>query len=384
MQTSDFREWVSRMDPSGWSGDGTSTGTKCLPTSVIPAANGLMLHDSHAEILALRGLNAFILADLQNILSLPSQSSAFLHSNPDPRSDARPFVLNSSLSIHLFVTSPPCGDASMEFLISSRPSEDAQPWTNPTSNLQGRGYFSDLGVVRRKPARGDAEQTLSKSCSDKLAVRQVTGLWNTIVSIFVEPAWLTSLVLPTEEGIVEGCRRAFGVTGRLKNLSMAPLPRRFTYQPFKIDLLPREFKRFEFSRNEDNVRKAGNVSAVWFAGLNGYGIGMSETIINGVKEGHAQHSVDQRKGSVLCRKRFWERAQKATELRGLSEPNGIEKETFAMLKSCTYASLKGHPINADRREAKASIVGVLGPWRKNSGDDGWCLSSHKKNHVTTP
>lgn len=55
------------------------------------------------------------------------------------------------------------GDASMELTMAAQ--DDASPWTSSPSTLelsdvshnhqypalQGRGYFSELGVVRRKP-----------------------------------------------------------------------------------------------------------------------------------------------------------------------------------------------------------------------------------------
>ena len=99
--------------------------------------------------------------------------------------------------------------------------DDATPWREvqpPDSDLLGRGHFDQLGVVRRKPARADAPVTLSKSCSDKLALKQVTGLLSTIVSKLVWPAnvYLASLVLPEGQIVPTAVERAWGENGRLK------------------------------------------------------------------------------------------------------------------------------------------------------------------------
>jgi len=38
-----------------------ATGVKCLPSNKVIQAQGLALHDSHAEILAIRGFNRFLI-----------------------------------------------------------------------------------------------------------------------------------------------------------------------------------------------------------------------------------------------------------------------------------------------------------------------------------
>ena len=40
-----------------------ATGMKCLPVSKVPQANGNVLHDWHAEVLAIRGFNSWILEE---------------------------------------------------------------------------------------------------------------------------------------------------------------------------------------------------------------------------------------------------------------------------------------------------------------------------------
>jgi tRNA-specific adenosine deaminase 1 len=101
------------------------------------------------------------------------------------------------------------------------PSETNTNLITTTPLLSGRGDFSKLGIVRRKPARADAESTKSKSCSDKIALRQVSSLLNYETSLLVAPtenAYIAALILPEEEITRVGCERCFGEDGRMKGL----------------------------------------------------------------------------------------------------------------------------------------------------------------------
>jgi tRNA-specific adenosine deaminase 1 len=147
-----------------------------------------------------------------------------------------PFEFRKEVRIWLYCTCAPCGDASMELCMATQ--DDSTPWPVPANSpenaepeqdlkgrlLDGRAHFSILGVVRRKPSRADAESTLSKSCSDKLAMKQVSSLLSFPTSLLIAPtpnAYLAGLVLPEEEISHVACERAFGKgeTSRLKSLN---------------------------------------------------------------------------------------------------------------------------------------------------------------------
>lgn len=75
---------------------------------------------------------------------------------------------------------------------------------------RGRASFDKLGVVRTKPGRGDSKVTLSKSCSDKLCLRQEVGILSLITSLFVEPIFVDFLVIPAKKHSAEDFERCFG------------------------------------------------------------------------------------------------------------------------------------------------------------------------------
>ncbi|KAL4974469.1 hypothetical protein BDW66DRAFT_161254 [Aspergillus desertorum] len=234
-----------------------TTGAKCLPASQIPSCNGLVLHDCHAEILAMRAFNYWLLSECRAILtseqqwlshssdgkrvSGPPSPSPYIRrrlrqieETTGPESDALfpPFEICPDVDIYMYCTCAPCGDASMELVMAAQ--DDPTPWALPDpgpalSNtasppLTGRGHFSQLGIVRRKPARADAESTKSKSCSDKIALRQVTSLLNYESSLLVAVtanAYIKGLVMPEEEINKSGCERCFGgeENGRMRCLN---------------------------------------------------------------------------------------------------------------------------------------------------------------------
>jgi tRNA-specific adenosine deaminase 1 len=127
---------------------------KCLPSSKLPAANGIVLHDTHAEVLTLRALNVFLLRQCHSILSNGSDSVWISQREPKEQSEdePQPFKLKENVKIYMYGSEAPCGDASMELIMDSL--DDNTPWAAPedaADNLFGRGYFSQLGIVRRKP-----------------------------------------------------------------------------------------------------------------------------------------------------------------------------------------------------------------------------------------
>jgi tRNA-specific adenosine deaminase 1 len=138
---------------------------KCLPRSKIAQAYGTVLHDWHAEILAIRAFNLFLIHECASLVP-PGATSQFVQRRKPQditNQSGQPFELLPDVSIYMYCSEVPCGDASMELTMQAQ--EDPTPWEVPvaTSNnvvlataatsLMGRGFFSELGVVRRKPGK---------------------------------------------------------------------------------------------------------------------------------------------------------------------------------------------------------------------------------------
>ncbi|KAJ5678937.1 Adenosine deaminase/editase [Penicillium macrosclerotiorum] len=326
--------------------------------------------------------------------------------------------------------------------------EDATPWevvrqvdSNSTVQedpegeylLDGRAHFSRLGVVRRKPARTDAESTRSKSCSDKLALRQVSSLLSSETSRLVAPnanAYLTGLILPEDEISKVACDRSFGEKGRMEALAGKLWPSRtisdeggigYQFRPFQVLSVPeREIKLlWKFAKPKTitprstmpsgerppKKSKPGNVSAIWTAApsaIHSYDMisdsgvkslpslcrsktGLYETVINGVKQGNRATSPSSRGASALSRAKLWSLLQTIIQTDEFSDhSDNLEKKMphsgtlQRILTANTYEEFKraGNDITDPirfREEAVQDAKKVLKGWISNTGDEGWGL-----------
>ena len=131
---------------------------KCLPLSKISTANGNILHDWHAEVVAIRAFNSFLLGEAFRLLTHPPGESHVLRWRTEAETSMpghqQPFTIHPELRLLMYCSEAPCGDASMELVMEKQ--ADATPWPvdslgEDETGLLGRECFSRLGVVRRKP-----------------------------------------------------------------------------------------------------------------------------------------------------------------------------------------------------------------------------------------
>ena len=308
---------------------------KCLPATKVSDAKGRTLHDSHAEILAIRCLNHFLIQECKR------QQSLYV-----ARQDSnQPFGITPGTRFHMYCSEAPCGDSSMELTI--RAQKDPTPWPVRHDALMGRGYFSELGIVRRKPARADSPETLSKSCSDKLALKQCTSLLSSVASTVIVPkdAYLSTLIVPQSQHVEEAFSRSFSSTGRLKPLAGREWSGGFAFKPFRIMTTGLEFR---YSRRvvEDQA-KGSNTSAIW----NPY---VQETLINGVLQGWKQ--TDPKAASSISRVL-------------------LARDTLALHQKLdeatrTYGHLKHLESSTDYQTVKQSVItSALMGWVPNIEDN---------------
>ena len=410
-----------------------------------------MLHDCHAEILAIRAFNYWLLHECHGLLASSESSSPYIccrqhPKNREPRNGPwPPLELHPDVSVYMYCTCAPCGDASMELCMAAQ--EDPTPWELPPPSspsndhsdaqdaaLVGRAHFSLLGVVRRKPARMDAESTRSKSCSDKLALRQVSSLLSRETSLLIAPtknAYLEGVILPEEEISRVACERAFGAMGRMKRLSGKAWPLHspnhhdedgrygYRFRPFKVLSIPAgqietiwpfrkppanpgpltpcpstDANSKPFSNSKKS--KPGNVSVIWTIAsshhtptpdhnpkslpkLRGSNTGLYETVISGVKQGNRASTPLARGASALSRARLWALVRDVIlmthdqdECHGGFDSEGITSLWREVLEASTYSEFKVGASGV-REQAIKDARKVLGGWLPNSGDENWGL-----------
>ncbi|KAF8211520.1 adenosine deaminase/editase [Mycena galopus ATCC 62051] len=189
-----------------------ATGTKCLPANRLPLI-GESLHDSHAEVLARRGAVRWFMEEIGRCQGSTFQSEWIY------LCDGR-YALKADIRLSLYVSTVPCGDASMRFLSTSQDEQMAalkdsaiRPPTDPTLAARGRDNYALFGVLRTKPGRADAPSTVSMSCSDKIASWSFLGIQGALGSRFLRPLYIHSVIIgevPAELHSVvrDDCERA--------------------------------------------------------------------------------------------------------------------------------------------------------------------------------
>ncbi|KAI0552278.1 adenosine deaminase/editase [Xylaria curta] len=448
-----LREWVPLSGIVAEEKDGKltclslATGMKCLPSIKLQQAQGNVLHDWHAEVLTIRAFNCFVLDECLALVSGSKSSSPFIQ----PRRSAemisstdhignecdgdekegnwhgQPFAWREDVLLHMYCSEAPCGDASMELTMASQ--ADATPWAIPSQEtpttvepetlLPGRAYFSQLGIVRRKPSRGDAPPTLSKSCSDKLSLHQCTSLLSSVTSLLVSPehAYISTLILPAAQYSASGCRRAFSDglhqnedASSRQEARMAPLTTQtqgasgYAFRPFSVETTDLEFvfsRRFTAdpippscppSPTNSNLNPTAprikitpsNISTAHTSSHR------TETTLNGVLQGRKASAADIRGASFASRRRLWSLAVEVADLLKSDAANqpdqpyhldvlhirdvlgvaGIGEEkggpTYAQVKNCAALGPRRRVKEVARREA-------LRGWVRNVGDEDFVL-----------
>jgi tRNA-specific adenosine deaminase 1 len=273
----------------------------------------------------------------------------------------------------------------------------------PLTLLLGRGYFSRLGIVRRKPSRGDAPPTASKSCSDKLALKQCTSLLSSLTSLFVSPAgvYLSTLVLPESQFSAVACRRCFSAAGgddddddpagggggdgdgdgggllekgdgcgRMRPVAGKVWDASTGYQfvPFLVETTSMEF---EFSRRAVVGRAGGmdgrmvkvaasNLAVAWTRDGE-----VEEGLVAGVLQG--RKAFDLKGASLTSRRRMWETGVEVARTLG----DDVIRQHLAQ---GMYNEVKEGPLLAARRKVKEDVrAEALSGWLRNTGDEEFSL-----------
>ncbi|KAH7409367.1 tRNA-specific adenosine deaminase [Cadophora sp. MPI-SDFR-AT-0126] len=352
-----------------------ATGMKCLPQNKIAQAQGVTLHDWHAEVLAIRSFNRFLLEECHALASSQKGSSEYVRFRTQEEKNQinfQPFALNEGINLHMYCSEAPCGDSSMELTMAAQ--DDATPWDLPSNIdirgdlapagpeiLHGRGYFSVLGSVRRKPSRPDAPPSLSKSCSDKIALKESTSLLNSMTCLLISPknVYIHSLVLPSSQHSSVACTRAFSDSGRLSYLKDKQWEGSYSFRPFNILTTEREFvsSRRQLLKPSEKIVPS-NTATSWTPYH-------TETLIGGSLQGRKQFSL--KGASRVCKRRSWKLALEIAKTASLQVPR-IEQA----LNVDTYSSLKQSLLLTQRKNVKADVrAHALKGWIRNEGGEDW-------------
>ncbi|KAI1280602.1 Double-stranded RNA-specific editase 1 [Halotydeus destructor] len=178
-----------------------TSGTKCVKGDSLSMV-GAVLHDCHAEVLARRCFVHYLYTQIFDLTDSGYQDKEdFII---ERREDQHGFRLKKDLQVHLFISSAPCGDARV-----FSPKDENQGTGDPHPNRMSRGLLrakieAGEGTIPVKTesciltwdgiAQG-GQRLQFMSCSDKIAMWNIAGLQGALLSHFIEPIYLESVVL---------------------------------------------------------------------------------------------------------------------------------------------------------------------------------------------
>ncbi|KAI0983031.1 hypothetical protein GJ496_008887 [Pomphorhynchus laevis] len=182
-----------------------TTGTKCLNAERL-SAHGKVLKDCHAEILARRCLvkylyeNLFYFAANNEVAQIIKSDHIIL----EPNREGDGYRIQSDVEFHIFVSTSPCGDGRV-FSIHEGDQNDGND-VHPNRKARGqlrKKIEAGEGTVLINPGpyiqtwdaviSGEPLQTMS--CSDKMCRWNITGIQGSLLSCYIEPVYLSSVIV---------------------------------------------------------------------------------------------------------------------------------------------------------------------------------------------
>ncbi|XP_075904139.1 adenosine deaminase domain-containing protein 1 isoform X2 [Nelusetta ayraudi] len=195
-----------------------AVGTGDINAKESASSNGRIVHDSHAVVAARRSLMRFL---YRHLLMFYSQTSSLTAKSVfQQNSDSGLLSLKSGISLHLYVNQLPKGVAQIPSKLRLKPFSLSAWQANDEISLhlsvEGK-VFSILSPALDHPS----SKMVSMSATDKLTQWQVLGYQGALLSHFIEPVYVQSILVGDSSCTdVRGmemsvCQRVEGITPRL-------------------------------------------------------------------------------------------------------------------------------------------------------------------------
>ncbi|XP_022913160.1 double-stranded RNA-specific editase Adar isoform X2 [Onthophagus taurus] len=315
-----------------------ATGTKCISGARM-SLSGAALNDMHAEIISRRCFKVYLFNQLLLLGDEKRRDESIFEPNPGEGGGYR---LKDGVDFHLYINTAPCGDARIFSPHEDANAVDRHPNRNSRGQLRTK-IESGEGTIPVKSHTSyqawdaiiQGERLLTMSCSDKIARWNILGVQGALLSHFIEPIYIKTVVLGS---LFHESHLYRALCGRVAN-TLQGLP-----PPFRLN---RPTMCLVTSFETRHPTKAPSFSTNWT-------IGQDAVEVVNTTSGRTDHGT-----SRVCKQIF---AQKFVELcrSGLTSITGVHNQRFncycdAKDSSATYVSAK-------ERLLEGFLKAGLGKW----------------------
>jgi len=294
-----------------------STGTKCVNGEYM-SVSGTALNDCHAEIISRRCLMEFLYSQLEQV----AMGDGNIDGTILIKAEGGGYKLKENLRFHLYINTAPCGDARIFSPHESVVGEEADRHPNRNSRGQLRTKIeSGEGTIPVKSSDGvqtwdgvmQGARLLTMSCSDKVCRWNVLGVQGALLSYYLHPVYLHSVVLGS---LFHPTHMYRALTGRIQSV-LPSLPDNYSLHTPRLNLLS--------SAEVRQPGKAPNYSVSWTKGK-------QEVEVVDAMKGKGQ---DTGKASRLCKVSMfkrWLELGKSDKLSRVEEPSNPLPSIYAEAK----------------------------------------------------
>jgi len=323
-----------------------STGTKCINGEHL-SLQGQCINDCHAEIISRRCLVNFLYSHIGKYLDSVKDGKK----NPsiiEAREEGVGYRVKPQFKFHLYINTAPCGDSRI-----FAPHEEECERADRHPNRQSRGLLrtkieSGEGTIPIKTGTDtiqtwdgvlQGERLRTMSCSDKVARWNVVGLQGSLLSHFLTPVYLESIVLGS---LFNASHMYRAVCGRIEHTVQGLPP------PYKLN----QPKMNQGSSTESRQpQKAPTISVNWDCE------DQQLEVLNAMT-GRQEGEMNSR----LCKRQFLKRLQTLLDHPAAQPLTGVDP---GAVKQMSYGEVKA--LSTDYQASKKALHSAfskagLGKW----------------------